>query len=117
MLLEIITITPSPLLISLLIAYFFLACITTWDIRLSQAIKNGEVTPDHPRFGIVMSLIFWIEWGIWFWILILDWKLGLLVWGLKFILKVLPVLEVLGGIIMWPFLRVQIKKYKKDKGL
>src|SRR3954469_22805174 len=108
MLLEIIA-KPTPLLISLLIIYFLLASIVTWDIRLGQAVQKGGPVPDHPRFGVFICFLFWVEWGIWFWILFLDWRIALTAFILKFILAALPVLQFVGSLIMSPFLRMQMK--------
>jgi hypothetical protein len=103
MLLYILTPISSPLMISLLILYFLLACITTYDIRITQGKKAGILPADYPSFGMSMNIILWIEWAVWIAIMILNWKMDLIAWGAKFILKVLPVLEKIRALMVSPF--------------
>lgn len=93
----------SPLLLILTVIYFIISSITTFGIRITQAKKNGtwdNSEPDLPRwtdsFYVLETIILII-------ILILNWHLGIAVYVLKFILKVLPVLETIGNILMRPF--------------
>lgn len=90
----------SPIIITLTICYFIVAAITTFDIRINQAIKNGE---DEIPLPIWVAVLYWVLWILWIWIFILDWKYALVLFFIKFIFKVLPVLETIGNILMSPF--------------
>jgi hypothetical protein len=44
-----------------------------------------------------------MEWAIFLALLYLNWKYALALFAVKFILKALFVLEIIGSILMWPF--------------
>jgi len=92
----------SPLLITLIIIYFIISSITTFDIRLIQAKKSGLLTLSEqlPKW---VAIIHWIEIVILITIILLNWKVAIVVYLVRFVLKVLPVLETIGNIIMSPF--------------
>jgi hypothetical protein len=93
----------SPVLICLSIALFFSYRITTFDKRIIQAKRSGVLPADHanlPRWVIVFHLL---DWLILVSLLILNWKVALAVWAFLFVLKVLPVLETIGNVLMSPF--------------
>lgn len=50
-------------------------------------------------------------WAIFIALLYLNWKYALVLFAIKFVLKVLPVLEIIGNILMSPFkhFRVSLK--------
>jgi hypothetical protein len=85
------------------ILYFVLSSITTLDIRLIQARKAGLLGPEDDHLPKWVAALYWIEWGLFIYLAFIDWKFAALVFGLKFILKVLPVLEIIGNILMRPF--------------
>jgi hypothetical protein len=89
--------------IVLTVAYFLVASITTFDIRLIQAKKNGTLPPDEPGLPAWIGIFGWLEWGIFAWLLVMNWKYALLLLAVKFVLKVLPVLEIIGNVLMRPF--------------
>ena len=93
----------SPVLIGLTIVFGILASITTLDIRLIQAKKSGALPIDEPGLPKWVSILYWIEWLILGVIVFLNWKYAIIVSIAKFILKVLPVLEIIGNILMSPF--------------
>lgn len=93
----------STLLIILVILYGVIASITTFDIRLIQAHKNGTLPPDEKLLPTWTGIFHWLEWIILISMILLNWKFGLIAWGIKFILKVLPVLEIIGNFLMSPF--------------
>lgn len=93
----------SPVLIALAIAFGIVASITTLDIRIIQAKKNGTLSADEPLLPKWVSIFHWLEWLIFALMFVLNWKFALIAWGVKFLLKVLPVLEIIGNILMAPF--------------
>ena len=90
-------------LIGLTVAYGVISSITTFDIRLIQAKKNGTLPPDEPGLPKWIAILYWVEWIIFAIMVYLNWKYALIVFVIKFVLKVLPVLEVIGNIMMAPF--------------
>jgi hypothetical protein len=84
--------------ITLIVIYFFLSCITTFDTRLIQAMKAGILPADEPMLPPIAGLLVWIEWEVLLVMLILNVKAAAIVYGIRFVLKVLPVLETLGNI-------------------
>lgn len=91
----------SPLYLILTIVYFLVASVVTLDIRLEQAKKFEGVD-----YGTLPSWtnIFWLlQWCIFIVLAILNWKYALIIFVVKFVLKILPVLETIGNILMSPF--------------
>lgn len=90
----------SPLFLGLTILYFLVASVVIFDTRLIQATKRGEIHPELPRwisiFYMVQVLLFWT-------LFILNWRYALVLFVVKFIFKVIPVLEIIGNILMRPF--------------
>lgn len=93
----------SPVLIGLAIAYGIVASITTFDIRLIQAKKSGLLPADEAILPSWIAIFHWLEWFIFIAMFLLNWKFALIAFVVKFILKVLPVLEIIGNILMSPF--------------
>jgi CheY-like chemotaxis protein len=96
--------------------YLIASAITTFDIRLIQAKRVGNLTPDQPMLPKWIGIIHWIEWGLAIILLVLSWKLAIFVFVVKFILQVTPVLEILGNIFvasLKPSLNIKKKLSKK----
>lgn len=93
----------SPILIVLTIAFAITASITTFDTRLIQAKRAGDLPQDEPLLPTWVGFITWLHWGLGLAILLLNWKYALLVFMIQFVLSVLPVLETIGNVLMSPF--------------
>jgi len=93
----------TPLIIGLTVAYFIVASITTFDIRVTQAKREGTYPPGDPPLPSWIGIFAWMQWIIFVIILYLNWKYALVLFVIKFMLKVLPVLEIIGNILMSPF--------------
>ena len=90
----------STIIAILTVLYFIIASITTFDIRIIQAIRQGEDEIPLPRW---VAIFHWFLWITWIWIFLLNWQYALTIFVVKFVLKVLPVLETIGNILMAPF--------------
>jgi len=93
----------SPVLIILTIIYFITSSITTFDKRLIQAVKSGAIPEDEEILPPWIGIISWFHWAIGLAILLLNWKYAIIVFISKFVLSVLPILEVSGNILMATF--------------
>jgi hypothetical protein len=93
----------SPAILILTVLYFIAAAISTFDIRLIQAKRAGELTADDPMLPSWVGFFYYLGWGIFVALLFLNWQYALLLFVIKFILKVLPVLETIGNMLMSPF--------------
>jgi len=93
----------SPVVIVLTIFYAITSAITTFDIRMTQAKRDGSLPPDEPTLPKWVALIFWVDWVLLLALILLNWKYTILVFVIRFILKVLPVLEITGNVLMSPF--------------
>jgi len=93
----------SPIVIALTVGFAVTSSITTFDIRLIQAKRDGRLPPDEPMLPAWTGLIGWLQWGIALVLIFLNWKYAVLLFVIKFVLKVLPVLEIIGNILMSPF--------------
>jgi hypothetical protein len=93
----------STVIIFLTVVYAVTSSITTFDIRIIQAKRNGTLPPDAPTLPSWVGLIAWIDWGLFLALIFLNWKFAIIVFIVRFILKVLPVLEIIGNVLMSPF--------------
>ena len=93
----------SPIIISITILYAITSAITTFDIRMTQAKRDGTLPPDEPELPKWIALVFWVDWLLFTILILLNWKYAILVLVIRFTLKVLPVLEIIGNILMSPF--------------
>jgi len=91
-----------PLLVGLTVAYFVAASVTTFDIRLLQAKRRGALPPGAPMLPPWVALFHWTQWALFLTMLVINWKFALIIFAIKAVLKVLPVLEVLGNVILSP---------------
>ena len=96
----------SPLLLALAAALFLVSCITTLDKRIAQGKRSGALPADQPDLPKWVLALHFLDWGLLITLLILNWRVGLLVWAILLVLKVLPVLETIGNILMRPTRRV-----------
>ena len=88
------------MIVLLLVLYGICASITTFDTRLIQAKLQDSNESQLPKW---VAIFYWIEWGLLISIAVLNWRIALIAFVVKFILKVLPVLEIIGNILMTPF--------------
>ncbi len=95
----------SPVIITLTVLYFLTSSITTFDIRMTQGKCDGTIPSNEQMPPRWVALIYWIDWLLIIAIFLLNWKYAVLVFIVKFILQVLPVLEIAGNILMSPFKR------------
>jgi hypothetical protein len=93
----------TPLIIGLTVAYFLVASISTFDLRLTQAKRDGTLPPDEPTLPSWVVVFDWLMWAIFIALLYLNWKYALVLFAIKFVLKVVPALETIGNILMSPF--------------
>lgn len=99
---ELFNTPPSePILILLTIAYALWAAITTFDIRINQGIKYRMLHPNH-RLPNWVGVFGWLLWLTWLAIFLLNWWYALALFALKFIFKVVPILEYLGALLLLP---------------
>jgi hypothetical protein len=93
----------TPIIQGLTIIYLLFASITTFGIRITQAKRNGTWDENEPDLPNWTTVFYWLEWGVIIYIAVLNWRFAIALLILKFILKVLPVLEIIGNILMRPF--------------
>jgi len=93
----------SPLIIILTALFAVTSSITVFDKRMIQAKRSGALPADEPMLPSWVGIIAWIHWGLLLALLILNWKYAVVLYIAKFILSVLPVLEIAGNILMRPF--------------
>ena len=93
----------SPWLIAITGLLFLSESITTFDIRIIQAKRRGDLSPDHPDLPGWVAILHWFNWIFKITLLVLNWKYAIGVIVVMFILKVLPVLETIGNVLMAPF--------------
>ena len=83
----------SPFIIIITIAFFITSAITTFDIRINQAQKEGVNEPSLPNW---VAGLYWLNWIFGIILILLNWKYAIAVFIVRFILKVIPVLETIG---------------------
>lgn len=96
----------SPVYLTSTVLYFVCASVATFDTRLIQSRWSGIDLGELPAWT---GLFGWLQWAIFCVLAILNWKVAIILFVLKFVLKVIPVLETVGALIMIPFTK------KRDK--
>ena len=92
----------SQIIIILTVIYFFAESIATFDMRLIQARRSGTLTKDDPMLPSWISIFIFLGWGILITLFILNWKYAIIIFVIKFILQVFPILETIGNILTSP---------------
>ena len=87
----------------LILLFALTSSITTFDIRLMQAKRDGTLPSSDPLLPSWVAFTYWIHYGLIFTMLLLDWRQALSVLVIGFFLKVLPVWETIGNVMMRPF--------------
>jgi len=95
----------NPLLVALTVGYFLAASVTTFDIRLIQAKRAGALPPDERMLPAWVGIFHYLQWAAFVGLLVANWKFALAVFAIKSVLRVLPVLEVVGNLLMSPVKR------------
>jgi hypothetical protein len=93
----------SRVILGITIAIFIVDAIRTFDLRLTQAKRAGNIPHDEPSPGSWVNAFYWLYIILFIVLLILDWRYAILFWLVLFVLRVLPVLETIGNILMSPF--------------
>ena len=106
----------SPAVLITSIVLLIVQSITIFDIRILQAKRTGTLPPDHPELPKWTRSFHMIEWVLRIILLILNWKFALAYFVLLFILKVVPVLETIGNILMVPFKPRDSRKLRQQYG-
>jgi hypothetical protein len=105
----------SPLILALSVAYTIVESIRIYDARLIQVktrrfysgvgVKaKGRLLPNW------VGYIHFVGWLLFIVILILNWMYAVAFYAFLFLLRVLPVLERIGALIMHPLLREEPRK-------
>jgi len=99
-----------PEILWLTIAYLLAESITTYDTRLIQHHAKGFHTGVSMDAGgrtlpTWVGFFVFLGWGLLILIVVLNWKYAIVLFIIKFILKVLPILETIGAVLMSPFLK------------
>ena len=102
----------SPIIIIITIIYFLSSSITMFDIRINQAIKEGIEIRPLPNW---VAYLYWLNWLLGLLLIMLNWKYAILVFVIRFIFKVLPVLEIVGNFIMSPFKNIKLYANRFNK--
>lgn len=107
-----ILIEPLKTLEILWLSIAFLICesISTYDTRLRQHHIRGfhsgvSIAADGRMLPSWVVLFDFIRWGLLIAIVVMNWKYSIALYVIKFILKVIPILENIGAAIMSPFLK------------
>lgn len=102
----------SPILLVVSIAYATVESIRIYDARLIQANTKGSYSrvaseADGRSLPHWVGYIHFAGWVLFVVILVLDWMYAIALYVVLFILRVLPVLERIGALIMRTFLQVE----------
>lgn len=92
-----------PVLITLIVLYAIAAAVTTYDMRYIQAKRENRLPQGHLEPPYWIGFFAYLLWGTWIAILALSGLFALVLLIVKFILKVVPVLEVIGEELIRPF--------------
>jgi len=100
----------SPIIIALTVLLFITSSITVFDKRLIQFKRLGKVPRNELLLPNWIGAILFLHWMIFISLILLNWKYAIILFVIKYILSVLPVLETIGNVLISPF-----KKYVKEE--
>jgi len=87
--------------VTLIVLYGIIYSVEIFDIRLHQERKyNGRDVGSLPSWTVLFGFAALALGSA---LILLNWKAFLVLFAVRFILKLLPVLETIGGILMTPF--------------
>jgi len=96
----------SPLLGWLTITFFLTASVVTYLKRIDQHKKVGALPAEAPSAPTWLFTLFaLIEFAAKIALIVLNWQFGLILYALGFVLASMPVLETVGSLLMFPFVR------------
>lgn len=90
---------------AVVIAYLATAAVTKADSNIIREIRLGAVPPHVPRPPIWIGLFIYLQWGLLIALAVFDWEFAILVFLFKFVLSFLGLLEIVGSVLIIPFLR------------
>lgn len=93
----------SPPLIFLTILFAITSSITTFDKRMIQAKRVGNLPPNDPTPPPWVAGVYWVHIGVMLTILMVNWRYAITLFIFGFILAVLPVWETIGNLLISPF--------------
>ncbi len=92
----------SPELAYLTALYFVSTAISTFDVRITQAKQNGFLRHSEAVVPGWTAIFSFLASGSIAAIILMNWQYALCVLIIKFILKVLPILENIGAFLLIP---------------
>ena len=92
----------SPFFIVLTVIYFLCEAISTFDTRIIQAKRQGFLAADASYVPAWTGWFAILGWLTFLGLFLLNWKGAILLFVIKFVLKVLPVLENIGALLLLP---------------
>lgn len=97
----------QPLILWLSIFYIIFEAVSIYDTRLIQWKKLGDIPQDTPTPPAWTAFFGIFGWAIIVILFFLNWPYTLTLMLIVFLLKVAPVMEILGQIIISPFMHVK----------
>lgn len=85
----------------LTIIYFFVESIVTYDMRINQYLMTKSSTVK--KLPSWVAIFIFIGWGIFIYFIFINWKYAIIIFVVRYILKLLPVLETIGEFLITPF--------------
>jgi len=90
---------------AVVIAYLVTSAITGFDSNTIRGIRRGDLPPTTPPLQNWIGFLYYLHWGLLIALAVFDWKFAILVFLFKAMLSFLGVLQIIGGVMMIPFMR------------
>jgi hypothetical protein len=87
------------------IAFLAMSAITRFDRMAIQAVRQGDVPPGTPLPPNWIGFLYYVQWGLLIALAVFDWKFAILVFVFKTVLSFLGLLNIVGALLMAPFMR------------
>lgn len=105
----------SSLLGWLAIAFLFSASVVTYFKRIDQFKKTGALPIEASSAPTwLFNLFAFVELAVKVALIVLNWQFGLILYALGFALATMGVLETVGSLVMFPFLRTPLPDMSFD---
>jgi len=92
----------NPIIVVLTVIYAISCSIAVFDAQLFRAKRDGVLPSDEPEPPKWVGIFGWISWIITAYFLLWNWKFAVITYIIKFILTIIPVLEIAGNFLLAP---------------
>lgn len=90
---------------AVVLLYLATSAVTKADSNFIREVRLGSVPPHVPRPPSWIGFLYYLQWGLLTALAVFEWKFAIIVFLFKSVLSFLGLLEIVGSVLIIPFLR------------